>query len=321
MQQRKRCFVIMPISETKSCTEEEWTHIFDQMIKPAVTGSKLGFTCDRVKPMTGNLIKDILNELNTADVVIADLTDRNPNVFYELGVRHTLRNRTILVAQNEDDIPSDLQSYWVVIYEKGLAGVENFKRKIREILKGMRDNPEKADSPVFDFLIAKNITLLSQEKSATVKKLTALLSELSYNLKQIDTVLKTANKNRGLKLGKKEKELTALDIRFQNACISLLLSTNYVVLPKDMLAELQSVNSTIATTNAKLGRWGLVLRSQTLEEQFIDFLPWWKPRVASLFTQFDKIRTDYMSNNYEELVIPPILLSIKEHEQYIQKKE
>ena len=84
MRQKKKCFVIMPISTSQSCTEDEWTSIFDEMIKPAVTGSKLGFICERSRPRTGNLIRDILNELNRADVVIADLTDMNPNVFYEL---------------------------------------------------------------------------------------------------------------------------------------------------------------------------------------------------------------------------------------------
>lgn len=320
MKQRKKCFVIMPVSKTKSCTADEWTGIFAQMIKPAVTGSRFGFTCERSEPRTGNLIRDILNELNSADVVIADLTDMNPNVFYELGVRHTLRNRTILIAQDEKYVPSDLRSYWVIFYEKNLSGLQDFKNKVRGILKEMMDNPEKPDSPVADFLENRNISLLSQEKSANVKKLTALLSELSYDLKQIDAVVETANKNKASRLQKKGKLLTYLDMRLQNTCISLLLSTNYIALPEDILAQLQSMNSTIATTNSKLERWGLA-DSQRLEEQFIDFLPWWKPRMASLFTQLHKIRTDYLSDNYEELVMPPLLLSIKEHEQYIQKKE
>ena len=110
MKNKKKCFVIMPVSLTKSCTEDEWTGIFEHMIKPAITGSKLGFECERAKPRTGNFIRDILDGLNRADVVIADLTDRNPNVCYELGIRHTLKNRTILIAQNIDNVPSDLQS-------------------------------------------------------------------------------------------------------------------------------------------------------------------------------------------------------------------
>jgi hypothetical protein len=65
---KKTCFVIMPFSETATCTKNRWTSIYENMIKPAVTGSKLGFTCERSSPRTGNLIKDILNKLDVADV-------------------------------------------------------------------------------------------------------------------------------------------------------------------------------------------------------------------------------------------------------------
>jgi len=63
MRNKKKCFVIMPISETPSCTEDEWTGVFEQMIKPAVTGSRMGFDCERAKPRTGNFIKDILTQV------------------------------------------------------------------------------------------------------------------------------------------------------------------------------------------------------------------------------------------------------------------
>jgi hypothetical protein len=66
--------------------------------------------------------------LNQADVVLADLTDMNPNVFYELGVRHTLKNRTILVSQSWDDVPSDLRQYGVIIYNTTPKGVTEYKQ-------------------------------------------------------------------------------------------------------------------------------------------------------------------------------------------------
>ena len=145
----------MPVLDTVSCTEDEWIGIFGHMIKPAVTGIRLGYECERSKPRTGAFIRDILDGLNRADVVIADLTDRNPNVCYELGRRHTLENRTILIAQNIDDVPSDLRSYWVVTYEKDLTGADKFKRRVREILREMQRYPEKPDSPVADFIQSK----------------------------------------------------------------------------------------------------------------------------------------------------------------------
>lgn len=97
----RTCFVIMPFSSTESCTEDEWDWIFENMFKPAVEGAGLEYECRRSVATRGNLVASILQDLDDAYVVLADLTDHNANVFYELGVRHSLRDRSILVAQKK----------------------------------------------------------------------------------------------------------------------------------------------------------------------------------------------------------------------------
>jgi hypothetical protein len=94
----RECFVIMPFSATDSCSEQEWTQVFDSLIKPAVENCGLGYRAFRSSATRGNIVGAIMESLRDAHVVIADLTDQNPNVFYELGVRHSLRDRTILIA-------------------------------------------------------------------------------------------------------------------------------------------------------------------------------------------------------------------------------
>jgi hypothetical protein len=113
---RKLCYVIMPFSSTASCSDGEWTSVYKGVITPAVESSGLGYVCRRSSATTGNLIRDIVGDLYEANVVIADLTDQRPNVFYELGVRHALKNRTIMIAQRLSDIPSDLLGYACVEY-------------------------------------------------------------------------------------------------------------------------------------------------------------------------------------------------------------
>ena len=100
-----------------SCSEGQWTTIFNGMIKPAIEGSSFGYECRRSSASTGNLIKGIVQDLYTANLVVADLTDKRPNVFYELGVRHTLQHRTILISQRLSDIPSDLHGYACLEYD------------------------------------------------------------------------------------------------------------------------------------------------------------------------------------------------------------
>lgn len=306
----------MPFSRTKCCTKDEWTGIFDQMIKPAVTGSKLGFDCERAKPRTGNFIKDILNQLNTADVVIADLTDMNANVFYELGVRHTLQARTILIAQHMKYVPSDLQSYWVVTYDKKLTGLDDFKQKIREILKEMKRDPEKPDSPVADFLSQRNISLVSQEKSANLKNLTALLSELSSNIDSVSSILATVKSSKQ----KREKGEwgTVSMVRFDNACIELLLSTSYILLTEPLLREIRHVNHELRLQNNRLDLWPNDKFDKSVEDSLKEFLPDLKKNLSSLLKDMGKVRIEYANDNYIEPEIPAIVLSSPEHKKYIE---
>src|SRR5439155_8230123 len=114
----------------------------------------------------GSFIKDILESLFSSFVVIADLTGQHPNVFYELGVRHALRPRTILIAQSLDDIPSDLREYRTIEYETSAKGAASFAKRLKQFLDEMHKDPERPDNPVLDRLgsISDNrIALLEAE--------------------------------------------------------------------------------------------------------------------------------------------------------------
>ena len=160
-QPKKKCFVIMPFSSTKSCTEEQWLDIFENTIKPAVDESGFDYECFRASLVIGNIIRDVLDNLYTSDVVIADLTDRNANVFYELGVRHALRNATILIAQDIEHIPFDLKNFATLMYDwKTKSGREEFKQKIKRTLSIIEANPNNINvaSPISTYLKRRSST-------------------------------------------------------------------------------------------------------------------------------------------------------------------
>jgi hypothetical protein len=147
------CFVIMPFSNTASCTEDEWTEIFEKFLKPAVEGAGLDYVCRRSVATRGNIVGAILQDLNNSHVVLADLTDRNANVFYELGVRHATKDRTLLIAQKREDIPFDLQAYAYHVY--GWRTEDERKAlgdRLRHLLQEIDSNPNRPDNPVSDFL-------------------------------------------------------------------------------------------------------------------------------------------------------------------------
>lgn len=125
--------------------------MFEGFFKPTV--ERFNYTCRRSTATRGSLIKGIIQDLDSAWVVLADLTDRNANVFYELGVRHALQDRTILVAQRREDIPSDLTSYANHVYDwKSEEGREAFASKMADLFADVDKDPDRADNPVSDFL-------------------------------------------------------------------------------------------------------------------------------------------------------------------------
>lgn len=149
----RTCFVIMPFSSTESCTEAEWTRIYEELFKPAVEGAGLDYSCRRSVATRGNIVGSILQDLKEAYVVIADLTDRNPNVFYELGVRHTLMDRSIILVQDRAHIPFDLRPYANHVYEwRTEEGRAALTHNLRRLLAEVDDSPDRADNPVSDFL-------------------------------------------------------------------------------------------------------------------------------------------------------------------------
>src|SRR5947208_9142896 len=112
----KRCFVIMPFSETSAKhTEAYWTDFFTKFLKPQF--EKLGYTCVRSQAQPANIITDLLGELFGADIVLAVLTDYNANVWYELGIRHVLRKGTIMIMEKAQPVPFDIKHHGVLQYE------------------------------------------------------------------------------------------------------------------------------------------------------------------------------------------------------------
>jgi CheY-like chemotaxis protein len=153
LKEKKKCFVIMPSSTTESCTEEEWSKIFKVLIKPVVEKSGFNYECFRSNLAHGTIIGNIIDKLNRSDLVIADITDRNSNILYELGVRHALGGPTIVIAQDISHVPSDLQPDMVTIYDwKSDEGRNKFKIEIKECIAFIEDKPNKAVSLVKRYL-------------------------------------------------------------------------------------------------------------------------------------------------------------------------
>jgi hypothetical protein len=145
---KKHCFVIMPFSQTnekKNHTKEYWDWFFEGFLQPVLEPH---YKVSRSQATTANLTRDIMLDIVLADLVVAVLTDNNPNVLWELGVRHFSRNGTILLIEKGSKREFDLCVHGSLEYEDFRP--DKFHDEIKPYLESAKQ--EVSDSPVSDFL-------------------------------------------------------------------------------------------------------------------------------------------------------------------------
>ena len=264
----KTVFVAMPFSSTATCTEAEWLEIYENVFVPAVEGA--GYQCQRAAPSVGSLIVSIVEKLRFANIVLADVTDRNPNVFYELGVRHALSKRTIITAQSTDHIPSDLRGYWHLVYGTSPGKVSAFRKDLARIISEIEAAPEKSDNPVSDFLDREQLGVSRQLNSENVKSLSALHTEFTGNSYSLMRLLENPQ-NRA---------------SFDEGCLNLLLQSLYMDPGPALLKRAYELRSNLRIIAA--GERGGAILLQALEE------------LESLTAEFASIREHLTKGSYSE---------------------
>ena len=119
---------------------------YELMYKPAIEKAKLtAVRADSEIFGTGKIIDQILLGITRAKVLLAELTGRNPNVFYELGVAHALKKPVVLVSADEQDVPFDVKHIRVITYDKHEPfWGDNLITKVAENIVSALSNPAEA---------------------------------------------------------------------------------------------------------------------------------------------------------------------------------
>lgn len=166
-----RCFIVMPFTYAEfnnsdgnkiELIENELTHIYEEMFHKAVSSYNRDgvefIAVHRNDNKSGSFVKSIVTCLHEYDLVLADLTGANANVFYELGIRHTLRNGTIILSQNCMELPSDLRQHMTIEYKYHRDAIEfsnyyrQFETQLHDAIQERFENINESDNPVRDFL-------------------------------------------------------------------------------------------------------------------------------------------------------------------------
>lgn len=198
----KECFVIMPISDNENYETEHFKRVYEDIFKPAceIAGYK-AIRADDIKKT--NLIHlDILNRLLKSDMAICDLSSKNPNVLFELGIRQAFDKPTVLVKDVDTNTIFDIAPLKYYTYNKSLM-YRNVLEDQKEIAKFLAETEEsciKNDNinSIVKLLSLNKATIsekFDDEGQISYKYIISELNELRRDIRKVSGKREPANKN------------------------------------------------------------------------------------------------------------------------------
>lgn len=171
------CFIICPIGAEESDMRKRADRLLKYVLSPVL--EKNGYIPVRADQMAkvGLITGQIINAIIDSPLVIADLTGSNPNVFYELAIRHAIRKPYIQLTTKWEKIPFDIGAVRTIRFDiADLDSVEKSKTQIELLIKEFKKG-HKADSPISVASMAK----ILQDNSELAEEIADRISSLDIN--------------------------------------------------------------------------------------------------------------------------------------------
>lgn len=249
--ERQVCFVIMPFSKTTvKHTETYWTKHFKDILKPHIE-ENMELEARRSKPLRGNILGQIITALVVSRVVVADLTDHNPNVYWELGIRQSFKHGTVTIAEAGTQLPSDIGGKGILFYyPKDHLKMEEFYKRFKEAVQDCLANPDNPDSQVLETLSGRGTLFEIFRRDEAMRRLDAMLLEGEMNSGVLKEVLKTAKTNK-----RNPKSTVCVTSRFGKAAAELLVTERYVNEDESFFILVNACLSWVDALNEQLNCW------------------------------------------------------------------
>lgn len=135
----KRCFVVSPIGDAGTDIRKNADQLYQHIIKPVC--EKCGFAAQRVDEFntSGSITQEILDALDDYELVIADLTGHNPNVFFEIGYRSKSQKPIIHLKRKDEIIPFDVSAIRTFEYDlTDLDMVTATRDRLEQVIKNFK---------------------------------------------------------------------------------------------------------------------------------------------------------------------------------------
>lgn len=177
MSEPKPCFVIAPIGEPESDTRRRSDQVLKHIIAPAVEAC--GYKAVRADQIDkpGIITSQVIQRVVGDPLVVADLSETNPNVFYELAIRHAIRKPLVQIIRKGDRIPFDVAGTRTIqVDHHDLDSVEAAKKEIRDQVKAVETDDGKMETPIS---VSLDLQLLRQSDNPEERSLADLMAAVS----------------------------------------------------------------------------------------------------------------------------------------------
>lgn len=186
----KKCFVIAPIGKSKSDIRKTSNQVFKHIIKPAV--EPLGYNPIRADQFSepGIITSQIIECVVDSELVIADLTEHNPNVFYELAIRHAIKKPYIQIIQKDEQIPFDLSVTRTIQFDlQDLDNVDSVKNELQKNIKNIHKGKKPIDTPISVALDLKAFRVSEKPLEKSFANLLELVNKINNKISNIENKL------------------------------------------------------------------------------------------------------------------------------------
>lgn len=183
---KKVCFVITPIGDNNTEIRRHIDGIIDQAIEPAL-GEKYEIVVAHRKYEIGSINDRVIKSVFESDLVIANLTNTNPNVMFELAIRYSFGKPAIVIAEKGTKLPFDVIDENTIFYVNDPAGANELKQSIIEYEKNINLDKEEY-GPVFK--VINKIPLYNKVESGEG---VSSETQMQYIIDRLDSLEKNIN--------------------------------------------------------------------------------------------------------------------------------
>lgn len=147
---KKSCFVVTPIGKETDSIRRHVDGIIKAVIEPVLRKYDYEIYVPHKMSMPGSIDKQIIKKLYQCELVIVNLTNVNPNVMYELALRHCFGTPLIIIAENGTELPFDIGNQRTIFYHNDAMGVLTLEEDLSKAIQEILDEPY--ESPVISVI-------------------------------------------------------------------------------------------------------------------------------------------------------------------------